>query len=278
MKHAKQFILMVIGTFLTATATSVLFAPNKIVCGGVSGISTVLYHTLSIPLGLSYAVINIVLLLLGFKVLGKDFTVKTLIGTGMLSVFIEIMSHVPVVTNNVILAALFGGILYGSGLGITFISGATTGGTDILGRLLQYKYPSMPIGKLLLFIDGVVIGVSLIVFRQVDLALLGIIGLFVQTLAIDALIKKMNISKLAFVITEHGMEIAKRLVNDSSRGITIINVLGAYTMKEKQLLLCAMKESEITVFQSRILAVDPNAFVIFSESQFIVGNGFMVYR
>lgn len=277
-KHAKQFLLMTIGTFLVAVATSVFYSPNKIVCGGVSGMSTILYHTFSIPLGLSYALINIFLLMLGYKVLGRDFTFKTLISIAMLSVFIELMSHVPVATNDKMLASLFGGILYGSGLGITFISGATTGGTDILGRLMQYKYPSMPIGKLLLFIDGAVIAVSLVVFKNMDLVLLGIIGLFVQTLALDSLIKRMNVSKLAFVITDNGKELALKLVNGSPRGVTIIDVTGAYTMREKQLLLCALKESEITEFQKSVLSYDPDAFVIFSESQFIVGNGFLVYR
>ena len=277
-KHLRQFALMLIGTFLVAVATSVFYTPNKIVCGGVSGMATILYYTFSIPLGLSYAVINIALLLLGYRVLGRDFTLKTLVSIVMLSIFIEIMSHVPVATNNLILAVLFGGILYGCGLGITFISGSTTGGTDILGRLLQYKYPTMPIGKLLLLIDGMVIAVSLIVFKQMDLVLLGIVGLFVQTLAVDALIKRMNISKLAFVITDRGTEIAKKLISGSPRGVTIINVIGAYTMQDKQLLLCALKESEITQFQNTILAEDSEAFVIFSESQFIVGNGFLVYR
>ena len=136
----------------------------------------------------------------------------------------------------------------------------------------------MPIGKLLLLIDGMVIAVSLIVFKQMDLVLLGIVGLFVQTLAVDALIKRMNISKLAFVITDRGTEIAKKLISGSPRGVTIINVIGAYTMQDKQLLLCALKESEITQFQNTILAEDSEAFVIFSESQFIVGNGFLVYR
>lgn len=277
-KYLRQLLLMIIGAFLTAIATSVFYTPNKIVCGGVSGMATILYYTWHIPLGLSYAVINIVLLLLGFKVLGKDFTIKTLFSITLLSIFIELMTHVPVATNNQILAVLFGGILYGSGLGITFISGATTGGTDILGRLLQYKYPRMPIGKLLLLIDGMVIAGSLVVFKQMDLVLIGIIGLFVQTLAIDSIIKRMNVSKLAFVISEHGTELAQKLVCGSPRGVTIINVIGAYTMQNKQLLLCALKESEITQFQDTILAYDSEAFVIFSESQFIVGNGFLVYR
>ena len=277
-KNLKQFIMMVVGTFLVALATSVFYAPNKIVCGGVSGMSTILYYTCSIPLGISYAAINVVLLLLGYKVLGRDFTIKTLVSIIMLSVFIEITSKIPVATNNMILAVLFGGIIYGCGLGITFISGSTTGGTDILGRLLQYKFPAMPIGKLLLLVDGMVIAVSLMVFRQMDLVLLGIVGLFVQTLAVDALIRRMNISKLAFVITDRGVEISKKLISGSPRGITIINVVGAYTMQDKQLLLCALKESEITQFQDTILAEDSEAFVIFSESQFIVGNGFLVYR
>ena len=192
--------------------------------------------------------------------------------------FIEVFSYVPSLTENVLLAALFGGILYGCGLGLAFIAGGSTGGTDILGRLLQFKFPRMPIGKLLLIVDGIIIGVSLIIFRQTDLALFGILTLFVNTFTIDWMIRRMNVSCLAFVISDKGEFIAQHLVSTSPRGVTMIDAKGAYTMEQKNLLLCALKSAEADAFQKKILALDPDAFVIFSQSQFIVGNGFMIYR
>ncbi len=176
------------------------------------------------------------------------------------------------------LATIFGGVLYGFGLGITFMVGATTGGTDIIGRLVQYKFPSVSIGKLLFLIDGAVILLSIFIFRQLELALLGIIGLYLQTTSLDTLIKRLNVSKLAFIISDYGLEISKYLLSNSPRGVTIVDAVGGYTMEEKKLLLCALKQSEIQEFQNRIKKIDPKAFVIFSESQYIMGNGFMIYR
>lgn len=274
----KNNILFLIGPIITAFGISVFFTPNKVVSGGVSGLSTILYHIAKIPPGLSFAVINILFLLISFKVIGREFVFKTIIGAANISLFVQIFSELPPMTNDIILASVFGSLLYGFGIGLTLLSGGSTGGTDILGRLLQYFFPHFKIGKLLLFVDAAVIMTSLITFRQIDLALWGIVALFLSTFSVDWLIQKLNVSKLAFVVTENGVEISKKLVSTSPRGVTIIDVVGAYTMEKKQTLMCALKEAEIPEFQRKILEIDPEAFIIFSESQQIVGNGFHIYR
>ena len=162
-KALKSLCFTVGGTALTGFAISVFLTPNKIVCGGVSGISTILYQTVNFAPGLTFAVVNIALLLFGIKVLGKEFTVKTLFGSGLLSLFVQLFSYLPPITDNVFLSAFFGGTLYGLGIGIAFIAGASTGGTDILSRIIQHYLPQFPIGKLLLVVDGLVITASLIV-------------------------------------------------------------------------------------------------------------------
>ena len=274
----KNNILFLIGPIITAFGISVFFTPNKVVSGGVSGLSTILYHIAKIPPGLSFAVINILFLLISFKVIGREFVFKTIIGAANISLFVQIFSELPPMTNDIILASVFGSLLYGFGIGLTLLSGGSTGGTDILGRLLQYFFAHFKIGKLLLFVDAAVIMTSLITFRQIDLALWGIVALFLSTFSVDWLIQKLNVSKLAFVVTENGVEISKKLVSTSPRGVTIIDVVGAYTMEKKQTLMCALKEAEIPEFQRKILEIDPEAFIIFSESQQIVGNGFHIYR
>ncbi len=163
----------------------------------------------------------------------------------------------PSLTENVLLATVFGGILYGVGIGIAFVAGASTGETDILRRLVQHVFPQMPIGKLLLVIDGVVIVISLLVFRQVDLTLFGIIALFVSTYAIDWLMAKLNVSTIAFVICEKGDELAKMLVESSHRGVTVVDVVGAYTDTGKKMLFCALKEHETVDFKRKIEEFDP---------------------
>ncbi len=277
-KMVKKYITILFGIMLTSFAISVFYVPNKVVNGGVSGMSTILYHTLGIPASISFAVINIILLAVAFKFIGREFVINSLVGAGLISLFVQIFSYVPPLTDNILLATVFGSLFYGVGIGLTLIEGASTGGTDILGRLVQYFIPHMKIGKLLLVIDSIVIATSLVVFRNSELVLFGIIALFLSTYSIDWLIHKLNVSRLAFVVSDMGEEIAKLLVGTSPRGVTIIDVVGAYTMDNKKVLMCALKEHEINEFQSKIHSIDESAFIIFSESQEIVGNGFYVYR
>lgn len=278
MTKLKSFLFIVLGTMTTGFAISVFLTPNKIVGGGVSGISTILFHTMNIPTGLSFIILNIGLLLLGIKVLGKEFVIKTLVGTGLLSLFIQIFSYIPFYTENTMLATVFGGVFYGIGIGISFVAKASTGGTDILGRIVQRLFPTMPIGKLLLVIDGIVIFISFVIFGRLELTLFGVLSLAISSFTIDFVIASFNISRIAFVISDKGEEISKALVSTSPRGVTIIDVVGAYTMENKKMLFCALKENESVDFQRKILEIDNEAFIVFSESQRIKGNGFYLYN
>ena len=277
MNKVKTSLLTVIGTALVGFSVAVFLTPNKIVGGGVSGISTILYQTFGIAQGLTYAIINLILLLIGYKSLGKKFTISTIIAAGLTSFFVQVFSYIPHIVDSVVLAALFGGALFGFGMGATFIVGSSTGGTDILGRVLQKKYPNFSIGKLLLIVDGAVILISFIVFKNIELTMFGILSLFFSSYSLDWFIKRLNVSKMAFVITSKGQELARLLVSSSPRGVTLINATGAYTQKNKNILFCALKKREIIQFQSTVLKCDPSAFIVYSESQEIFGNGFYIY-
>lgn len=274
----KNLIMFVFGIALTALAIAQFTLPNKIVGGGVSGISTILYHVSGVEPGVSTAVINAILLIIGIKVLGKRFVIATLAGVGLLSVLVQVFSYLPPITENVILASVFGGVFYGVGIGLALASGGSSGGTDILGRILQHFFAHFPIGTLIMFVDGVVIALSYLFFGNLELTLFGVVTLAVSTYAIDAVIRKLNVSKLAFIVTDKGEEIAHKLVSTSPRGCTIIDTVGAYTHENNKMLVCALKDNELPAFQHKILEIDPGAFIIFSESSQIVGNGFHVYR
>ena len=173
---------------------------------------------------------------------------------------------------------IFGGVLYGIGIGLVLSQKSTTGGTDILGRLIQHYLPQWKIGKILLGADLFVIFLSLVTFRTTEAVLYGILALFIATTTIDWLMRSLNISKLAFIITDKGQEIAELLISTSPRGVTLVDVTGVYSNTSKKMMICALKESEIPEFQRKILKVDEQAFIIYSESQQIVGNGFYVYE
>ena len=147
-----------------------------------------------------------------------------------------------------------------------------------MGRIIQKEYPYVQIGKILMTIDLVIIGFSLLTFREVDITLYGIMSLYLSTSAVDLLMHKLNVSKLVFVISEKGDEVAKTLVSGSRRGVTIVNAVGAYTMKDKKVLICAMKENEMPNFRNKVLMIDKDAFIVASESQKIFGKGFYVYH
>lgn len=278
MKKSTAVLFTIAGTMITGFAIGAFLTPNMIVGGGASGISTILYHTLRIQPGLSFFILNIIFLLVGLTVLGKAFIIKTLMGITLLSLFTQVFSMIPIYTENLILSAVFGGVLYGVGIGMSFAAGASTGGTDIIGRIIQSKFSTMPIGKMLLLVDGIIIVISFIIFKNIELTLFGILTLFISSYAIDMIISKLNVSRLAFVITDKGEEISKTLVSTSPRGVTLIDVKGVYTNTKKQMLFCALKESESELFQRKILSIDNEAFIVFSESQRIKGNGFYLYK
>lgn len=277
MNKMKSFGLIVIGNTITAMAISMFLVPNKIVLGGASGMATIMYYSLGIRTSIANAIINAVLLLAALICFGWKFIGKTVFSIALLTAMIEVFSYVPPVTDNMFLATIFGAALYGAGIGIVLSQGSTTGGTDILGRLIQHKFPHWKIGKILLGVDLSVICFSFVTFKATDAVLYGILALFVSTTAIDWLMRSLNISKLAFIITDKGKEISEFLVHTSPRGVTLVDVTGVYTNTPKQMLICALKENELPEFQRKVLEKDEDAFLIYSESQQIVGNGFYIY-
>lgn len=277
-ERIKSYVVILFGIVITAMAISLFFVPNKIVNGGSSGLSTVLYYTVGIKPSLANVLINIVLLVVSLFCLGKGFVLKTLFSSSLLSGFIELFSNFPPVTDNFLLATIFGATLYGIGIGMVLSQKSTTGGTDILGRLIQHKFPQWKIGKIILGVDLSVIFLSFVTFRTTEAVLYGILALFISTTTIDWLMRSLNISKLAFIITDKGQEIADLLISTSPRGVTLVDVTGVYSNTSKKMMICALKESEIPEFQRKILARDEQAFIIYSESQQIVGNGFYIYE
>ncbi len=276
--NLRKAVLVFIGSLIAAMGVSMFLSPCKIVSGGLAGLSTTLHYAFGFSLGATPIVANILLLFIAYWILGKEFVMKTVGGAFSFSVLLEILSHFEPMTENVFIAAIFGGLLFGLGIGISFSAGGSTGGTDIVGRLVQHYFPSFPIGKAMLFVDGLVIASSLLVFGDRDLIFLGVISLFISSYMVDWVIKRLNVSRIAFVVTSKGAEVTQHLISTSPRGVTVIDVSGGFTNERKQILFCAMKQKEVEDFNRKVKQIDENSFVVFSESQEILGNGFMLYR
>lgn len=277
LSRIKSYLIIFTGITLTAFGVSLFYIPNRIVTGGVSGISAILY-TVSIPPGIVYLVINTVLVLLSYAVLGKGFAIRSAVSTLLLSGLVQFFSEFPKITDNLFIASFFGSMISGLGTAITFSESSNTGGSDILGRLIQKKVPYFPIGRLLLIIDGVIILISLLIFKNTELAFYGIFGLIVSSLVIDYFMDRLNSSKLALVVTEKGDEISDAIIKNSRRGVTILDAKGAYSKNGKKLLVCAIKNKQMPDFHKMIRAADENAFIIFLKSEKIFGSGFFVYQ
>lgn len=279
--YQKEFLLDVLlltsGSTLYSVAIAIFTAPNKMAPGGITGISTILHYTIGTPIGTMIFVLNIPLFILGFRFIGGKFILKSIICTAITSVGIDFFSFLPKYggsKENMLLASLYGGLLSGIGLGLVFLRGATTGGTDIASKLLKLKWSYIPMGRMIMIIDTFIILISTIVFKSVDSGLYALIDLFVSSRAIDMILYGSDTGKMAIVISEKNIDIAQCITSEIGRGVTILKGRGFYTGTEKDVLMCAVRRPQTAKLRSIVKRTDPSAFIIMCEASDVIGEGF----
>lgn len=274
--HAVVLALLdIFGCALFAIAIHVFVAPNQIAPGGVSGLAVVLNYLTGISIGTWSFLLNIPLLLLALCFLGKRFTLKTLVSVAVLSFLLDYVAvYLPEYSGDALLAALFGGVLSGAGLAFVFMSGSTTGGSDILSRLLQKKHPHVSIGKILLVIDAVVIFISVIVFRRIETGLYGMVTVFSTSRVIDSVLYGADTGKAVYVMSPKAQEISEQVIAQIGRGCTLFKATGAFTKNDSQVLLVAVRRSQFYPLKQLVYQMDPEAFVIVTDCSEIIGKGF----
>ena len=267
------YTMITLGSLFTAVGLDMFLVPNRIAAGGVSGLATVIFHIMGFPVGLTMLAINIPLFLASLRILGTRFGMKTLYGFFSLSVFVDIMEpFITSPTQDPLLASVYGGVLTGIGLGIVFRSGGTTGGTDLAAQLLL-RYVSTSSGQALLIIDGLVILLAAFVFSA-ELALYALISVFISSRVIDAVQEGVGYGKAAFIISDYEKRIAQGILNDMERGATFFDGKGAYSLKKKGIILTVVSRSEVTRLKNLVSGVDPDAFVIVTSVNEVLGEGF----
>ncbi len=266
------------GVAITALALDWFLIPNMIAAGGASGLATVIHHLTKLPVGLLMVLINIPLFLASVRTFGRHFGAKTVFGTALLSILIDLVAIVlpEPLTQDPLLASLYGGVLTGVGIGLTFRFNGTTGGTDIAARLLK-KYTSLSVGRALLFIDMAIIILAGLVFRQPDLSLYALITVFVTSKAIDLILEGEDYARAAFIITKDPADIVQNIFAVLGRGVTTIEGRGAYTGPDRQVLLCVVSRAEQSRLREIVEATDPKAFVIITSASEVLGEGFMEF-
>ncbi len=266
-----------LGSALYAVAVKCFTAPNHIAPGGITGLSTVLNYLLSTPIGVLVILLNTPIFIWAIFELGYKMVVKTIAATVLSSVAIDLLGLVlPAYEGSEMLAAIFGGALEGIGLSCIFVRGATTGGTDMIARLLGRRFRHISMGKLMLGVDAVVVIISAVAFQSLESALYAFIAIFVSTRLIDSILygTDAGTGKVLFIISEKSAEITQEILKEMDRGVTILKSRGAYSGREGEVLLSAVRRDEVHKVRDIIHDTDPNAFLIVGEAGEISGEGF----
>jgi len=277
---AMDLLCYFIGGFSYAAAVNIFNSPNGIAQGGATGIAILLNYIFPVvPIGTLLFLINIPLFIASFIKYGKNFIMKTFTATLILSAVIDIQNIVIqkynlIYTGDKLLAALFGGALCGLGLGIVFSRGATTGGTDILGKLIKSAAPHMSMGRLVMIMDLCVVLLAGVVYRSIESMLYAVIVFFVSGRMLDFVLYGGDRNKLMMIITEKYDEVAKLLRSDFYHGVTVVNIENTYDKQNKKMLMTAVHANEVAKVKKMVLSVDPRPFIIITDSSEIRGQGF----
>jgi uncharacterized membrane-anchored protein YitT (DUF2179 family) len=269
---AYDYLQIIIGSIITAAALDIFLIPNKIAAGGVSGLATVIFYLTQAPVGVTMLLINIPLFLASLRTFGAHFGFKTVLGTVTLSLAIDFLAGRVSTISDPFLAVLYGGVLTGIGMGITFRGGGTTGGTDLAARIIHHYIP-ISLGQSLLGIDFIVIALAGFVFNA-QLALYAIVVLFLTGKIIDLIQEGINYSKGVIIISKNPPQIRSIILNEMSRGVTVLNGMGGYTMEDKEILFVVVSRSEILNLKNIVQSVDPSAFVVITDVREVLGEGF----
>ena len=263
-----------LGSLLYGIGIICFTAPNHVAPGGVSGIATLVNYVTDLPIGLVNFCINVPLVIIGFIVLGKAFTAKTFKSVIIMSFVLDyVVIHFPLYTGDVLLASLFGGVAMGAGLALVFMRGSTTGGTDILAKLIQLKAPHVPIGRMLLILDCFVLLAAAVVYGNIDASHFGLIAMFASAQVMDNILYGLENGKMVHIVSVKNDEIAKDIIAHLNRSATILKSRGAYSGAETDTIMVVVRKTEYFKLKTLVHSHDPNAFMIVTEAGEIIGEG-----
>ena len=267
-----------IGSALFALGFAMFLIPNDINTGGISGLAMILRELLGFgSIGTLTLLMNIPLFLIGGLKIGKRFFAGSLIGMVLSSVLIDLFALIPFATPEPLIGGLYGGVLCGAGLGLVFMAGASTGGSDILVRLLKKKYRNLPIGSISIMFDAMVVLLTGLVFRDISKALYSGVVVFVSGQVIDAVVYRFDYSRVALIISKEHEKIAKAISDQLDRGATYLHGSGSYTHQNIEVVLAVVRKGQLAELKELVMDIDENAFVIVQEAHQVLGDGFSHY-
>ncbi|MFR9019730.1 MAG: YitT family protein [Fusobacterium sp.] len=268
----KDIVLISAGAFIYAFGVNYFFVANKLADGGIAGISVILHYLFNFNISTTYLVLNVPLVIMGYKLIGGKFIIKTFYGTAMTSLAFRVFQNYLGPMDDKLIASIFGGLIIGIGLGTIFVGGGSSGGADILVKILN-KYFDIPVGKAFLALDSFVLSALGILFGR-DIFMYTLVGLFISTKAIDFIQDGVDKAKALMIISDKSEEIKNEIMKQTGRGVTIINARGGYTNDNKEVLYCILGRYEVTTVKRIIKNIDRKAFMSISEVSEVLGEGF----
>ena len=270
-----DLLFYIAGGMIYSVAVLLFLTENEISPGGLTGIATILNYLFSLPIGTVVFILNIPLLAAGFIKFGGIFIAKTAVATAVMSLTLDISGlFMPKMKIDPILAALFGGLLMGLGISLFMLRGATTGGTDIIAKLINRKFPHLTEGRLMLAADAAVVGLSALVYKNMESALYAVIAIYASSRVMDLILYGADRGKIIYVITDNAKELSDSIMSLINRGVTLLDVTGAYTGTKRQMLMCTVRRHEVAAVCRLATSCDKNAFIIVGEAGEVLGEGF----
>lgn len=277
-KELRSAGMIALGCAAFSLGFDLFLDPHQINVGGISGLAMVLRELLGFgSIGVISAIINIPLFLLGYRELGKRFFFGSLLGTALTSLFLDLFTLLPVPQTDVMLGALYGGLLSGIGLGLVFLAGASTGGSDIVAKLLRKHFRRLKLSRLMLIVDILIVTLTGIVFRDISKALYSAVPLYVCSVVMDGVIYGLDYSSMALIISDQYTQIVEEIAVKLDRGATLLEAHGAYHGDSRQVIMCAIRRRQVTELKDIVSRLDPNAFMILQDAHQVLGEGFMRY-
>ena len=273
-KKIRRYLGMTIGIAIVAIGINMFFVPNKIAAGGITGLATVLHYLSGLSVGSLMLIFNVPLFIIGIKILGAKYGLKTLYGAIALAVLVDVFApYTPTLTHDILLNSIYGGLLVGVGMGLVFRFRGNTAGTALAAAIL-HKIFNITVGQALLILDFFVVAFAGIVFKSPELALYAIIAIFVTAKIIDLVQEGPNNSKAFFIMAAEPELLAEGILKEVDRGVTFLQGKGGYTGQDRELLLCVVETSEVTQLKELIYQHDPQAFIIVTDAKEVLGEGF----
>lgn len=278
LRHLMLLLKILLGCAVFALGFNLFLVPNGLNAGGLSGLAMALVHLTGIgTVGLVTAAVNLPLFALGGMKIGKQFFWGSLIGMLGVSLLIDLFALLPVPETEPLIGALYGGLLCGAGLGVVFATGASTGGSDIVVRLLKLRFQHLPIGTINMVLDVTVAALTGLVFWDISRTLYSAIAIFISGQIIDAVVYRFDYSKVALIISPEYEKIARRIGEELDRGATFLQGQGSFSGKDTKVVLTAVRRQQISDLKRLVVDIDPNAFIIVQEAHQVLGDGFSRY-